>query len=391
MCTRSRFLALLCVATGLARAQLYVITGCPNPKGNETYESALLRVDDDGNVSTVAKLVAKDVATTLITVSYDWRKAFIDSAEDGGTLIVIDFDRAAVVKKCRNPNTPGMAGIQHWLTNSPLLGPAYEGASFALPPKAPVVEGMSLDPAVPCDQSFTTVDPSEIRYIAAHGQAAVADLAPFDGVQVAMRPLPAPGVPGQWLGRVIDFDYEVPAALRNGVDDSSALLINDSHVLVLGLAGADKRRRTVLFRKSDKTWRNLPTPGEICLRRGFGRFIGMTEIQPRSQQGPISAGREAWRKGRTSTGPDLAARFRDYGPGVFPGRLYLYDVDTEKTYQITTNQADSEILLVDSGLVYYRVSDRIYAAPVTDKGIGAPRLVASAEAIRDAHWAFVKH
>ena len=391
MCTRSRFLALLCVATGLARAQLYVITGSPNPKGLTTYASGLLRVEDDGAVRSVAELVPKNAATALITVSYDWRKAFLDSAEDGGELTVIDFDKAAVVKKCKRPNTAGMAGIEHWLTNSPLLGPAYEGASFAMPPNAPVVDGMSLDPTVSCEKSFAAVDPSEIRYAVAHGQAAVANLAPSDSIQVAMRPLPAPGILGAWNGKVVDLDYEIPASLRKGVASFGALIISDSHVAVVGLGRAEDKTRALLFRKSDRTWRILPTPGQNWLLRGFGKFIAMTEIQPRSPQNPRSAGSDEWRKGRTSTGPDLAARFRDYGPGVFPGRLYLYDVDTEKTYQITTNQADSEILLVDSGLVYYRVSDRIYAAPVTDKGIGEPRLVARAEEIRDAHWAFVKH
>jgi len=37
------------------------------------------------------------------------------------------------------------------------------------------------------------------------------------------------------------------------------------------------------------------------------------------------------------------------------------------------------------------MSDRLYSAPVTDKGIGVARLVAKDEIIRDAHWAFLKH
>jgi hypothetical protein len=37
------------------------------------------------------------------------------------------------------------------------------------------------------------------------------------------------------------------------------------------------------------------------------------------------------------------------------------------------------------------VSDRLYKAPITDSGVGAATLMATDEAIRDAHWAFIKH
>lgn len=84
-------------------------------------------------------------------------------------------------------------------------------------------------------------------------------------------------------------------------------------------------------------------------------------------------------------------RFRDYRMGTFPGRLYLYDVEAGRTFLITTNQADSEILLVENGIVYCRVSDRLYSAEVKEEGVGAPRLLAKAEVVRDAHWAFTSH
>ena len=76
---------------------------------------------------------------------------------------------------------------------------------------------------------------------------------------------------------------------------------------------------------------------------------------------------------------------------VFTGKLHLYDVETERVFPIATNDGDSEVLLVDEGTVYYRVSDRIYAAPISDKGVGLARLVTTDEVIRDAHWAFIKH
>ena len=66
-------------------------------------------------------------------------------------------------------------------------------------------------------------------------------------------------------------------------------------------------------------------------------------------------------------------------------------VDSEKMYPITTNQADSEVLLVENGVVYYRVSDCLYSAEIRGGEIGAPKLLAKAEEVRDAHWAFIIH
>jgi len=57
---------------------------------------------------------------------------------------------------------------------------------------------------------------------------------------------------------------------------------------------------------------------------------------------------------------------------------------------IRTNHGDREILLVEDGIAYYRVSDRIYSAPIGDAEIGQPTLVAKDELIRDVHSAFFK-
>jgi len=391
---------LLCIASVIflapVYAQLHLIAGSPNPTGSETFAAALLRVEGDGVVKAVAQLVPKSSGTALITLSYDWRKAFIDSAENGGTLMVLDFDKAAVVKSCKNPNTPGMAGVEHWLADSPELGPAYEGHSWSTPPNIPVVEGMSLDPAVPCIKSFAAVDPSDIGYIAANGQAAVAGLAPFDGTWVAVAAPPASGTISKFIGKRVELPFHVPAELRKGVKHPAALVISDSYALVLSLPETETGHRTLVFRKEDSTWHVLPAPSEFYTLRSYGQFIGVTEIQPASSQNLQSVGSEEWRRGASAMGPDLAARFSTYRlsrslAGVFPGHLYLYDVATEKMSRIATNQADSEILLVEDGLVYYRVSDRLYAAEISEKGIAAPRLIARADAIRDAHWAFMKH
>jgi len=63
----------------------------------------------------------------------------------------------------------------------------------------------------------------------------------------------------------------------------------------------------------------------------------------------------------------------------------------ERVRDIVTNQGDSEVILVEGGTVYYRASDRLYSAVITEAGLGPARLLVAGEAIRDAHWAFFRH
>ena len=73
----------------------------------------------------------------------------------------------------------------------------------------------------------------------------------------------------------------------------------------------------------------------------------------------------------------------------FPGILFLYDIRTGKKYTIETNQGDSEILLVEEGIMYYRVNDRILKAKIGKESIGEPELVVEGEIVPDIHWAFM--
>jgi hypothetical protein len=187
----------------------------------------------------------------------------------------------------------------------------------------------------------------------------------------------------------IAIGYQVPADLRSGLY-AADLLINDRYVLALYLsnwkAGAHS---VVLFRKRDRTWRVLRCD-EAADLRGFGRYIVVTEHQQKTALNPRSAGAEEWKPGRREFGPDLAERLKD-ATLVMPGKLGVYDVDTEKTFQIATNQGDSEVLLIEGGIIYWRAANRLYSAPITDSGVGERRLLATDEAVRDAHYAFIKH
>ena len=125
--------------------------------------------------------------------------------------------------------------------------------------------------------------------------------------------------------------------------------------------------------------------------RAFGQFVATSESHRKTAQTPASAGEKEWRREASPSGPRTNDALRQWGDFVFPGVLHIYDAETEQSFTITTNQGDSEILLVENNIVYYRVTDRLYSAPITEKGIGAATLIAKDDLIRDSHWAFIKH
>ncbi len=55
-----------------------------------------------------------------------------------------------------------------------------------------------------------------------------------------------------------------------------------------------------------------------------------------------------------------------------------------------TGHGDSEVLLVQDDIVYYRVNDKIFKAPII-KGetLGEAKLLIQDERVPDIHWAFI--
>jgi hypothetical protein len=196
-----------------------------------------------------------------------------------------------------------------------------------------------------------------------------------------------------WGGERSYLDYRVPEDVMASIANPGAQ-IEISNREVFGVAVFDHARgnepvRLLLFRKSDNTWHEAHGIAAPFVR-GFGTFAALTEQTKKTSATPESAGRAEWRKTEAATGPSIVERFKNL-PYVLPGKLDLYDVATEKMYSIATNQGDSEILLVDNNMVYYRVSDRLYSAAVGADGMGPAKLLAQSDSIRDVHWAFVKH
>jgi hypothetical protein len=249
---------------------------------------------------------------------------------------------------------------------------------------------MKLDASVPCGDSFVNSDPSAIQYVVAHGNAGVASLSTQEGVLVGADPGGA--VFGWKMGTRTLLGYTIPGDVRLGFSKPYVRIVaNTAQLLVLGLYQKEAGYRLVALNKPNGTWRIVPASSDQywCVR-AFGGFIAVVEARNRQghEQEIQSVGKSEWRKKATNYGP-ITGSIIEGARAAFTGRLHVYDVDHDKLFTIPTGQADSEILLIEATTVYYRVTDRLFAADITAAGIQSPRLLVKSDVIDDVHWAFM--
>jgi hypothetical protein len=396
MMSRTRDVLLLSGLTALAaHGQLYLLTASPipaHPPDAQTYPSSLLRPDGEGGVTEVREIAPARPAVDWVGVSYDERMAVLVTEWVPGTpptpekIIVVDFDKADIVKSCDWPSGVGSSIIANWLAVQPGTGLSLEWHVVGKEPiKDDSVSGFLLDPSVPCEKSLWTPQSEDLRYVIAHGAVGMGGGASYDTqLDIAVSLKDGNGGVYAFTNHLVPLGYQVPADLRKGY--SARLQCSNQDVFAMSLDG-----KIVFFRKSDKTWheRRVSTEHSPAIR-GFGKYLVAAEMQVPRGGGPVSAGEKEWRPADSVSerGPATNA----VGQGhAFTGRLLIYDTETEKEFSISTNQGDSEVLLIEGGVVYYRAATRLYSAPLTKDGVGQGRLLATSELIRDAHWAFIKH
>lgn len=387
-----------------AWGQVYLIAGTPTPKWNYKFAAGLFRVERDGKVSSVADLALQPGGIEWIAVSNDLRKAVILPATEV-RVVVVDLDEAAIAKQCSLPWGKGSL-VNQWLSSVPGRGQMFELTTVMSDAPAGTVghtreevRGMLLDPAIPCGESFPPSSAADAKYITVQGSAGVGGTTTGEGEYAYVEP--DGRVTALVFGVRSYFDVsDIPVGLRKNID-SAWVSINDLHVFAIESSDHSQEIRQLLaFRKRDKTWHLIPPSFKRSIVRGFENFIVGTEVanlDPKlfsvendDHGGGQSPGRSEWRQQASTYGPSMLESFQATTI-VFPGRLHLYNMETERVFTIETKQGDSEILLVEKNTVYYRVTDRLYSAPITDKGIGTAKLIATDDIIRDSHWAFIKH
>jgi hypothetical protein len=142
-----------------------------------------------------------------------------------------------------------------------------------------------------------------------------------------------------------------------------------------------------VFDERGKAWRRLEIPGNRAWNvRAFGPWMsGIIDSGGRGQPRRPSPGRPE---------PDDWSNFDNIDTYLLheniyrSGQLFVYNVETNRYYEWDTHNGDCEVILVETGQVYYRVDRAIYRAPIEAKDLGKPVLVVEDKAVPTVHWAF---
>jgi hypothetical protein len=379
----------LLLTSTAADCQLYLVSGTPTPNGSAQYAMRLLHVNMGTSKTELdTELIPSTRGVEWVGISYDWQRIVVQARGLDGPITVIDFNRAPATKVCTPPKAAGAElDIKRWLASIPRNGLFFQQHLAESDMKKDVVQSMNTEFTVSCNKSFSVVPPDQRQFIAAHGITGVGGQGGSDGVVEFVQG--SGEIVFGFSGKLIRSGYEVPASMWDrGKSGSVGIMINDSSALAISLNSEPAGYKSWILRKKDNTWHALPVVNPSPTR-GFGRFIAIAEATPKNSINSAAVGSGDWNKPERPTGPVKKTWF-DEDEDTFSGRLLLYDVDADRTFVIATGQGDSEIVLVDGNIVYYRVSDGLYSVPITDAGIGLRHLLAMGPEILDVHWAFVK-
>jgi hypothetical protein len=193
------------------------------------------------------------------------------------------------------------------------------------------------------------------------------------------------------------FSVELPQQYWVRKESYSVVLVNDdTQTLLLVKSQIPTKEEdyghfyTALYNKQKNSWSDVELKGNAPTIMAYGHWLAgsvQDDVDYDAKYFPrkLSPGKAV----RDSV--YMECPFEEWG--VYrPGILYLFNTDTEKYIEWNTGQGDSEILLVQDEVVYYRVFDEIYKASI-EKGekLGKSELlVKDNQVVPYIHWAFLR-
>jgi hypothetical protein len=205
------------------------------------------------------------------------------------------------------------------------------------------------------------------------------------------------------------FPLEIPDSLQLKEKKRILILINNKKSFVVAINESEPNvkdigySKLVIRNKISEQWFSYLIKGNRQVMRGFGSWLAGTVVSDNmklitNENGAVtgkeifdrvSPGKSERRKKAASTGTTFDKR-ADYYNLYYSGILYLLNVDTRIYMEWNTGQGDSEILLVQDEVVYYRVNDKIFKVPIINgEKLGESELLIQDERVPDIHWAFI--
>ena len=392
-----------------AEAQVHLILGGPNTLSPIQREAATAEVLADGTLAVRETLVDPSRGRGLfwIDVDYDLAQAYL--LDDHYGAVVLDLNTGSVVKRCDIPPTKGLGGVWEWRIVDPVLGSAFALVRGAGKVENSILVGLLADPALSCSESTVALRDEQLTAYATGGQAGVggeAAQAVFFGN--ISRGRFRTKISKDWIYFPIDLEPSAAKELSPDANYSAPTSIAVRNSSIESVCATAVATLSDCFwaraRQGGGQWVRLPIPnGHAPNVRGFGSYLAWPESilggagyestkldkdTSTRLKSLKSAGSEEWRKGDSKWGRSTEFALT-HSSTVHPGILHIFDVKTQQHFTIQTNQADSEVLLIEANTIYYRSSDRLFRVEIRGDHLAARQQIAKSDLIRDAHWAFM--
>jgi hypothetical protein len=144
-----------------------------------------------------------------------------------------------------------------------------------------------------------------------------------------------------------------------------------------------------VLEKSTGKWikRNFPTG--LGGFRAFGPWMAGYAVESNLDLNRLSPGHEARKAHSTKCCIPLDERIAE-DDVYLPGRLILFNIHSQKTIEIPTGDADSEVILITDNRICYRVGRKLFEATISADGITEVKTLLADDLVQDIHWAFFK-
>jgi len=381
-----------------AGSALYLVSGYPVGDPNAQVATRIYRMSwDTKAIGEVLELVPASDSTDSVRAYHDKRLLTVVTPHGNPTRVVLlnmdDPCRPRFVDVKNDAFVP----IYTYLLDVPHKGPYFAEMGFSNQESRRSLFLVNL-----VTGQRETLDADALRYARPSGLSAIGieDHYSIDLLIDATGSLLLPWN-GKERGPLIDIGLPpLPLTARPGTSDArygsgrnmgfATWFVGtaDFDLIYPRLSAANpKALRYLLFDKTQKVWRDVLVPGESP--------TGLTQLKPFGSwlSGvPVGKRIESFTKELIDR-VKAEKRERDFQYSRLlvmnpKAELFLYNVKTGRDYVIPTGDVESEVLLVDDDVVYYRVKSRMYRADLRQGRTGAAEFLCEDAALKSVYWAF---
>lgn len=159
----------------------------------------------------------------------------------------------------------------------------------------------------------------------------------------------------------------------------------------------DSFKIVLLYNKNKDSWKKIKIPGSSGIFRYYDDFLYGTKVDVNSDYYRSDMYEERMKLEKKIDNKYQPRYNFDNGkpPTLFnrEGKFYLYDLRTDKLIEWKVSDRDSEIIIIEDGIIYYRVFDELRTVELdTDKRVIKWKtdklLVKNADYVPYIHWIF---